>query len=837
MIEQDKSRHHVFVSYRREDTNQVAARLVEHITGLLGQDRVFWDKESLRGGDDWQQTLRHEVDRSSVLFVLIGANWLLAHNKKSGRRRLDEKDDWVRCELEWALAKPAGKIIPVLVDGAEMPHEQDLPDTISKLVKRQANPLRTTTNREWKADLQQLLSDAGLQVASRDGPSAGPAQASLEPCVVLTVREGTVTCSVPGEPDVPEPFEALTPGTQSLRELGRIESNGCVADDIRSLGSELWLRLQPGKIEPIVSRILARARDDRRVAEIRLSMERGLEGLPWEAIEDDALGCLGINPKISVSRLPPADKGKPNVRRQLEGGVLRVIAIIPGGSGLQSSVEWQKIREVLSDVPTTKIEVRLLDGQVTPDALANAMKSKWDIVHFVGHGQRDEQQQFRLRLNAASGTEGQSVPPSGWMSATTFVQTVVRAEPQIVVLNCCDSAGMEGPGPSIGSLFLKRGVPAAVMMRYEIHDDTAAEFSQAFYRELLAGPSAGDVGLAVQEARAVLQLNFDDSQRVRSHITPVLYLAEGCRKLLQGLRPPQGPQPRVDLGNGVQPELPEALIRAMRGGHCLPILGPGILNADAVRRVAGSPIDPHTLGYKIAQDSRFPDLDRLHPLAETSACWLIPLLFQRYCQHFETIQNPGLLGSTIQQAFQGLQAPFAVELIASWNVPGFAYTHLDGLLEATLLKQGRKVRLLRPRDLMNGAKPAADGLSLLTLRGHYSSPESMMLTEYDEDLLVDAAGEIAACLEDLMHLNSSTSLLFLGVSPRDPIVRALARRLLRQEKLRSRGIAYFVAPTATPADRGYWKRFASLEWLELPADTVIRGLTAASLASGRTGPT
>lgn len=834
----DKVRHRVFVSYRREDTSQVVARLVEHLTGLLDPDCIFWDQESLHGGQDWQAALRQEVERSSIVLVMIGAKWLLAHNPESGRRRLDEADDWVRCELEWALAKKTGTIIPILVDGAVAPQERYLPNTIAALVKRQANRLRTTNNRDWQSDLGQLLIDAGLRAAEPQRAPA-PARESADEYLLFRVQQGTVTCVARGEDAITEAFVAPEPGTQPERDLARINDNTCVADDIRNLGRELWQRLRPGGIEALVNRVLARAREDRRgVVEVRLSVERDLEGLPWEAIDDDNEDCLSITATRSVSRLPLADSSKANVRSELGDGKLRLIVVIPGGSGLQSSSEWQKIRETLGDVQTP-VEVRLLDGQVTPDLLADAMRSqKWDIVHFIGHGQHDrEERQFKLRLNGGKGLDPAAPPSSDlWMPASTFVQTILRAEPQIVVLNCCDSAGMDGFGSSIGSLFLKRGVPAAVVMRYEIRDDAAALFSRRFYRELLAGPGAGDVGLAVQEGRAELHRNFSDRQRVRSHITPVLYLASGCRKLLAGVQARQLPKPpRVELGSPSVAELPETLLEAMRRRCCLPILGPGILAADAVRRGESGPLDPHALGRRIAQGSAFPDLDRLHPLAETSAQWLVPLLFQRYCQHFEMMQNPGLLSSTVQQAYSGVQPPAAVELIASWDVPGFAYTHLDGLLETALINRGRKPCLLRPPDLIAGMKPAPGGLPLLTLRGHFSSVNSMMLTEYDEDLLVDAADRIAACLEDLMRLNSSTSLLFLGVSPRDPIVRALARRLLRPETWRSRGIAYFVAPAVTPADRGYWKRFVSLEWLEVPTDTAIRGLTAASVATREQG--
>jgi hypothetical protein len=419
------------------------------------------------------------------------------------------------------------------------------------------------------------------------------------------------------------------------------------------------------------------------------------------------------------------------------------------------------------------------------------------------------------------------------MPAATFVRMVAETEPQVVVLNCCQSAGMNGFGSSIGSALAKRGVPASVVMRYEIRDDAAAEFSRAFYRELLAGPAAGDVGLAVQEGRAALQRNFPDPARIRSHITPVLYLADGCRKLLPGLQRLDSPKPPSPVPPAAAPvlDLPRELLEAMRSEHCLPVLGPGILAADALRRDLPS-LDPHALGARLARASTFPDVDRLHPLADTSARWLVPLLFQRYCQHFEVTKKPSELARFIREAYRGVEVPAPVKLIASWRVPGFVYTHVDGLLEAELFaRPGSTLRVLQPQDLKAGTKPTPGTLSFLNLRGNCSLPASLVLTELDEDRLLDAAQPIADYVEALMLANGGTSLLFLGVSPRDPIVRCLARRLLRPDNERSRGTAYFVGQGISPADRGYWDKLEGLEWIDSAVDHVIRALSAAHSAS------
>ena len=56
---------------------------------------------------------------------------------ETGKRRLDDRDDFVRLEIEAALARNV-RVIPVLVDGARMPRLEELPPSMGGLVRRQA---------------------------------------------------------------------------------------------------------------------------------------------------------------------------------------------------------------------------------------------------------------------------------------------------------------------------------------------------------------------------------------------------------------------------------------------------------------------------------------------------------------------------------------------------------------------------------------------------------------------------------------------------------------------------------------------------------------------------
>ena len=80
--------------------------------------------------------INNAVGSCDVLLALIGEEWLTISDEE-GRRRLDDPDDYVRLEIEAALARNV-RVIPILVDGAPMPRAEELPPSLAKLVRRQA---------------------------------------------------------------------------------------------------------------------------------------------------------------------------------------------------------------------------------------------------------------------------------------------------------------------------------------------------------------------------------------------------------------------------------------------------------------------------------------------------------------------------------------------------------------------------------------------------------------------------------------------------------------------------------------------------------------------------
>ncbi len=141
----------IFISYRREDSAGEAGRLAEHLVRRFGADRVFIDIDTIAPGADFVDELGRALNGTAVVLVVIGRQWLSASNA-DGSRRLDDPNDFVRREIETALAKGT-RVIPVLVQNVTMPPASALPSALSALAIRQAMMIQ---HEEFSDDAQRL---------------------------------------------------------------------------------------------------------------------------------------------------------------------------------------------------------------------------------------------------------------------------------------------------------------------------------------------------------------------------------------------------------------------------------------------------------------------------------------------------------------------------------------------------------------------------------------------------------------------------------------------------------------------------------------------------------
>ena len=128
----------VFVCYRRDDSRHSAARLADALAARFAH--VFMDIETIAPGSDFTTVIAEAVSTCDVLLAVIGDHWTDAVDGRE-RRRLDDPDDFVALEIGTALERDI-LVVPVLIDGAQMPGRDDLPNSLKTLAVRQAHRLR-----------------------------------------------------------------------------------------------------------------------------------------------------------------------------------------------------------------------------------------------------------------------------------------------------------------------------------------------------------------------------------------------------------------------------------------------------------------------------------------------------------------------------------------------------------------------------------------------------------------------------------------------------------------------------------------------------------------------
>jgi hypothetical protein len=179
----------IFISYRREDSEAVTGRIDDRLVPHFGRGRVFLDVDTIPFGVDFRKHLDQAVGRCDVLLAVIGEQWLNARypdGPKRGQRRLDDPADFVRLEIQSALARGI-PVIPVLVGKATMPREEDLPDGLKPLVYRHAAEVRSGQDFHDHVDrlirgIEQMLGGGQKAVAR---PHSGQRQSIMVTLIAL----------------------------------------------------------------------------------------------------------------------------------------------------------------------------------------------------------------------------------------------------------------------------------------------------------------------------------------------------------------------------------------------------------------------------------------------------------------------------------------------------------------------------------------------------------------------------------------------------------------------------------------------------------------------------
>jgi TIR domain len=155
----------IFISYRREESRWSVRSMYDRLATHFDRKQIFMDVDTLKPGVDFVDAIEKSVGSCDLLIAVIGACWVTVTDEQ-GRRRLDNSEDFVRREIATALRREI-RVIPVLVDGAVMPRQNDLPDDLKPLVRRNALPVSDT---RFDDDCQRLVTaiEQVFEVASAE---------------------------------------------------------------------------------------------------------------------------------------------------------------------------------------------------------------------------------------------------------------------------------------------------------------------------------------------------------------------------------------------------------------------------------------------------------------------------------------------------------------------------------------------------------------------------------------------------------------------------------------------------------------------------------------------
>jgi len=590
----------------------------------------------------------------------------------------------------------------------------------------------------------------------------------------------------------------LAPGTPSLVRFDPVQLQ-MLALDAPAYGALLGANLF-GDANVKAAFAQARANAQSLDASLRLrlfidSAASELHALRWETLRDPADGSsLVTSERILFTRyLASQDWRRVKLKPQ---AALRALVFIANPSNLadyalapvDAAGEWERARSAMSNLTVTTLAA---NEYATLNTLSEKLRDDVDILYLVAHGAvidgeprlflQDEQG----RVNVVNGSD-----------LVTRIGELQNA-PRLVVLASCSSANMtpqQGAGQagdngalaSLGPRLAAAGVSAVIAMQGNISMNTVAQFMPVFFKELARD---GQIDRAMAAARAAVRDNPDAWM-------PVLFmrLKSGRIWYVPGFG-----------GERRSFEKFPALMDAIRGGRCTPILGSGISeNLFGSRR---------EIAARWAEEYRFPlapfAREDLPEVAQYLAVNQSPIFPREGLGKYLRQEIWRRYGSDLAPALQNAQLPQLIASVGEWKrkqdpgdahavlaalpFPIFITTNPDNLLVEALKATGKdpQVELCKWNEDMEfesiykrepDYRPDEKRPLVYCLFGQFDDLDSMVVTEDDYfDYLIGVTSNKDLIPGVVRRALADSALLFLGFQLDDWNFRVLYRSIMSQQ--------------------------------------------------------
>ncbi|MDQ6764279.1 MAG: toll/interleukin-1 receptor domain-containing protein [Bacteroidota bacterium] len=150
-VKQNRKKN-IFINYRVHDTAGETGRLVDRLKQHFSDDQIFMDIDKIEPGLDFTKAISKSLESCDIMLAIIGPHWL-GVNPADNTSRIRNPNDWVKTEISTALQRDI-RVVPVLVNGGQLPDAADLPQELQPLLLRQSYEI---SNKRWDYDTEQLI--------------------------------------------------------------------------------------------------------------------------------------------------------------------------------------------------------------------------------------------------------------------------------------------------------------------------------------------------------------------------------------------------------------------------------------------------------------------------------------------------------------------------------------------------------------------------------------------------------------------------------------------------------------------------------------------------------
>ncbi|HSM82709.1 MAG TPA: toll/interleukin-1 receptor domain-containing protein [Nodosilinea sp.] len=152
----------IFLSYRRVDSTPITRSIHNRLAETYGSDTIFLDEKSIPKGADIRDHIRETLSQCAVVLPVIASDWLSSITALGlGPDSWEQPNDWVRMELEEALANNLTKVVPLLINGTKMPRADLLPDGLKALTYRNGFHL---SSEAFNEDMPRLIRELNRMI-------------------------------------------------------------------------------------------------------------------------------------------------------------------------------------------------------------------------------------------------------------------------------------------------------------------------------------------------------------------------------------------------------------------------------------------------------------------------------------------------------------------------------------------------------------------------------------------------------------------------------------------------------------------------------------------------